>query len=96
MGHLVVLVPDDQAVTVQTEVGAGDVIVFDEEQNGVGFETDERFEGEGGQLVLDLEVGLGQIEVRRVERGGDAEAEEPIDAPDPTDGPEPTTPSTLG
>jgi hypothetical protein len=96
MGHLVVLVPDDQAVTVQTEVGAGDVIVFGEEQNGIGFDTHERYDGEGGALLLDLEVGLGQIEVRRVARSGDAEAEEPIDAPDPTDSPEPTTPSTLG
>ena len=42
LGHLVVLVPQDQDVTVNTEVGAGDAMVFGEEQNGVGFETHDR------------------------------------------------------
>ena len=40
--------------------------MFGEKQNGVGFETHDRHPGEGGTLTLDLEVGMGQIEVRRV------------------------------
>jgi predicted membrane protein len=77
MGHLVVLVPDDQDLTVNTEVGAGEVMVFGERQNGVGFETHDGFPGDGATLALDLEVGLGQIEVHRVDR------EETGGAPDP-------------
>ena len=42
--------------------------MFGEQQNGVGFETHQTAHrrGEGGTLTLDLEVGMGQIEVRRV------------------------------
>ena len=65
-GHLVVLVLEDQELVVDTEVGAGETVVFGEKQNGVGFETHDRHPGEGGTLTLDLEVGMGQIEVRRV------------------------------
>ena len=42
LGHLVVLVPEDQDLVVNTEVGAGEAVVFGEQQNGVGFETHER------------------------------------------------------
>ena len=66
LGHLVVLVLEDQDLVVNTEVGAGEAVVFGEKQNGVGFETHDRHPGEGGTLTLDLEVGMGQIEVRRV------------------------------
>ena len=88
LGQLIVLVPEDQEVTVNTEVGAGEVAVFGERQNGVGFETHDGFSGDGATLILDLEVGMGQIEVHRVE--SEAERDDPVESPDPT------TPSTLG
>ena len=53
---------------MNTEVGAGEAVVFGEQQNGVGFETHDAIPGEGGTLILDLEVGMGQIEVRRRSR----------------------------
>jgi predicted membrane protein len=77
LGHLVVLVPEDQDVSVNTEVGAGEVVVFGREQNGVGFETHDSFPGDGATLILDLEVGMGQIEVRRVESDQRVEPVEP-------------------
>ena len=58
--------PRTRTLVVDTEVGAGEAVVFGEQQNGVGFETHDRHPGEGGTLTLDLEVGMGQIEVRRV------------------------------
>jgi hypothetical protein len=66
LGHLIVLVREDQDLVVDTEVGAGETVVFGEEQNGVGFETHDAHPGDGRTLTLDLEVGMGQIEVRRV------------------------------
>jgi phage shock protein PspC (stress-responsive transcriptional regulator) len=89
-GHLIVLVPPDQDLLVDTEVGAGEVVVFGEQQNGVGYETHEAYHGDtDGTLTLDLQAGMGQIEVRygiSRDRG----------ATEPTESPEPTTPSTLG
>lgn len=70
LGHLVVLVPQDQDVFVNTDVAGGEVTVFGERQEGVGFETHDGFPGDGGTLVLDLEVGFGEIEVIRA--GSDA------------------------
>ena len=92
LGHLVVIVPTGQDLLVKTDVGAGEVDVFGEQHNGVGFETREAYHGTGGTLILDLEVGMGQIEVRR----GIGVRHEPVGDPDPTGSPDPTTPSTLG
>lgn len=67
LGHLVVLVPEGLALEVTTEVGAGESQVLDLQQNGVGITTDQQ-EGDPdatGTLVLDLHVGMGQVEVRR-------------------------------
>jgi predicted membrane protein len=86
LGHLVVLVPEDQEVLVNTEVGAGSAVVFGHEQNGMSFDTHELFRGEGRTLVLDLEVGMGQVEVRRA---GPPDELEPIDPADPIDEPDP-------
>ncbi|MFL6206524.1 MAG: PspC domain-containing protein [Acidimicrobiales bacterium] len=94
LGHLVVLVPVDQDLLVDTDVGAGDALVFGEEQNGLGFETHDAYHGTSdGTLTLDLEVGMGQIEVRHA---ASDRRDEPVDRPDPVGSPEPTTPSTLG
>jgi hypothetical protein len=67
LGHLVVLVADDQDVFVNTEVGAGEAMIFGVEQDGLGVETHEHYGDPDGQLILELEVGMGQIEVRRGE-----------------------------
>lgn len=67
IGHLVVLVPEDLALDVTTDVGAGETVVAGETQSGVGVSTS-RYVGDGaigGTLVLDLQVGLGQVEVVR-------------------------------
>lgn len=71
LGHLVVLVPDGMAVDVTTDVGAGESAVLDLRQSGVGFTTDQHASGDptSGTLVLDLQVGMGQIEVRRTADG---------------------------
>ncbi len=66
LGHLVVLVAEDAPVFVNAEIGAGEVVAFGEERNGVGVDLHESFGSDGDGLILDLEVGMGQIEVRRV------------------------------
>ena len=76
LGHLVVLVPEGQELSVNTEVGAGGVRVFGEEQNGVGFETHDGFPAAGDTLILDLQVGMGQIEVHRVDSAVERERPE--------------------
>ena len=67
IGHLVILVANDVALEVDTNVGAGEAQVLGLEQNGVGISTDQQDDGHagGGTFVLDLEVGLGQVEVHR-------------------------------
>ena len=67
VGHLVVLVPVGMAVDVRTDVGAGESYVFGLRQNGVDVNAVQREPGvaSSGTLFLDLEIGVGQIEVRR-------------------------------
>jgi hypothetical protein len=69
IGHLVILVADDVAIDVAADVGAGEAKVLDVSQDGVGVSTEQRDDDDGradhGTFVLDLQVGLGQIEVRR-------------------------------
>ena len=66
-GNIVVTVPAGVAVEVRGQVGAGDLLVFGRDWAGIGI--DERVVRAGpegsGRLVLDLHVGLGQLEVRR-------------------------------
>jgi hypothetical protein len=66
VGHLVVLVPESVAVVVRTDVGAGESDVFGLHQNGVDVNAIQREPGDrtSGTLALDLEIGVGQIEVR--------------------------------
>ncbi|HEX7276027.1 MAG TPA: LiaF domain-containing protein, partial [Acidimicrobiales bacterium] len=67
LGSLIVIVPPGVAVEVDAEVGAGELIVFGRNWEGVGI--DERVVVRGqegaGRLVLDARVGLGELEVRR-------------------------------
>jgi phage shock protein PspC (stress-responsive transcriptional regulator) len=67
VGHLVVLVPPPMAADVTTDVGAGESLVFGQRQEGMDITTDRSVAGRpsSGTIDLDLEVGLGQIEVRR-------------------------------
>jgi phage shock protein PspC (stress-responsive transcriptional regulator) len=104
IGHLVVRVPTEVALEVHAQTSAGEVKILGLADNGVGVSTDRRY-GTGAYdttLVLDLEVGLGQIEVvalrdgGRAVRAGATATPEPTTAPEPTTGPDPTTPRTLG
>jgi predicted membrane protein len=66
-GNIVAIVPENVAVEVDGEVGAGDLLVFGRDWSGIGIDEQVVRPGpEGaGRLVLDLHVGLGQVEVRR-------------------------------
>ncbi len=72
-GSLVVLVPDDLRVRISTDVGLGEVIedVDDRrlrtERFGDDREVLELGPSTGPELEVDLQVGVGEIEVRRVQ-----------------------------
>jgi phage shock protein PspC (stress-responsive transcriptional regulator) len=68
-GQLEVLVPADTDVEVVAMVAAGTAAVFGQRLEGPGLEVRDTDLGEdgGGQLSLDLEVGFGEMEVRRVD-----------------------------
>lgn len=67
MGELVVLVPAGVTVEVRGRVAAGEINVLGRSNSGVGVAMDERFDDGDAEatLKLDLQVGFGQIEVRR-------------------------------
>jgi len=73
VGQLVVLVPDGLRVRVTTDVGLGEVVERTADPDGLLLDQRQRQEDgafvvgprTGPVLELDLEVGLGQIEVRR-------------------------------
>ena len=65
IGELVVTVPAARPVTVDAELGVGDIQVLGEEEDG--FDSDLRMEedrGLGPTLRLELEGGIGSIRVR--------------------------------
>lgn len=65
IGQLEVLVPDGVSYFASYRVAAGEVD-YGTKEEGVGIETRSGFKAEGdvGRIDLDLEVGLGQIELR--------------------------------
>jgi hypothetical protein len=67
MGQLVVRVPDDTRVQVHATAGAGQVVLFGRESNGLDAELSSgtSIRGPPGPpwLVLELSVGLGQVDV---------------------------------
>lgn len=67
IGQLVVTVPRDVTVDVEAQARAGEVTLFGSRENGLRVERHlvERAQGSGRRLVLDLEIGLGELEVRR-------------------------------
>jgi predicted membrane protein len=69
VGELLVIVPPDVDVAVDADLGVGEIRTFDGESGGMGQDrriidlgTDGRG---GGNLRLDLDLGIGSIEVRR-------------------------------
>jgi len=66
IGDLLVLVPEDADVTVDAHVGAGNIDVLGQQQDGLDVDLDEEFPGLGeSEVALELEVGLGNLRVRR-------------------------------
>jgi phage shock protein PspC (stress-responsive transcriptional regulator) len=67
-GEAVVLVPDDVTVEVVARAAGGELNLLGETSTGMGVErtvTDE-VEGASGQLLLDVQVGFGEVSVVRV------------------------------
>ena len=68
VGSLVVLVPEDLRVRATADVGLGEIITLDRDlPDGQDREVLGLGPSSGPLLELDLEVGLGEIEVRRVQ-----------------------------
>lgn len=68
VGELVIQVPREVVIDVRASSGLGEVVLFGERHDGFGvsesFRSD-RFADSPDRLVIDLEVGLGKVEVRR-------------------------------
>lgn len=64
IGELIVIVPDGVAISVTATSGIGEVRVLGEHSAGLGADLEITEEGYG-RLVLDLEVAIGKVEVRR-------------------------------
>jgi predicted membrane protein len=67
-GTIVIEVPADVTVEVDAELGAGSVDLLGERAEGIGIDrsvTDEVTADGAGTLELDIQVGLGEVEVRR-------------------------------
>lgn len=67
IGHLVIKVPDGARVVVSADVAAGEAVLLGHPDSGMGVSTERTFRGreDEGTIELDLQVGFGQIEVRR-------------------------------
>jgi phage shock protein PspC (stress-responsive transcriptional regulator) len=66
IGELHVYVPDGVTVEVRAEAGVGQVDVFERSDDGMQAEVNGTFDGTGrGRVELDLEVGIGHVEVLR-------------------------------
>ena len=68
IGELVVLVPDEAEVVVDASAGAGEVVVAGAMDDGIGASKDLVLEGpddDAPRLLLEADVGIGRLEVRR-------------------------------
>ena len=63
IGELIVYVPDDVTVDVESDLGIGEIVVFGTTRDGVGLELDRRRDGSNGFLDLTLDGGIGSIKV---------------------------------
>jgi phage shock protein PspC (stress-responsive transcriptional regulator) len=66
-GSLTVVVPDGVTVVLDAEVGAGELSAFGSSTEGAGLSRSQRDPGQpgAGTLNLDVEMGLGTVEVNR-------------------------------
>jgi len=69
MGTLIVRVPDDASLDVETAVGGGDLAVLDYWQTGTNLTDRQVTDGSGQDFVLHLETGLGVIRVDTIPAG---------------------------
>jgi phage shock protein PspC (stress-responsive transcriptional regulator) len=68
IGDLLITVPSGATVEVGAHAGIGDVILFGAGEDGIGADRSATVLGDGPdapRLVLDADVGLGKVEVRR-------------------------------
>lgn len=67
IGELVVELPSDVGVDVQAEVGMGNMDVLGEQRDGIGVDLDVQEDAVlgAGTLELELDVGIGDLKVRR-------------------------------
>ena len=63
MGEILVRLPAGVSADVSGQVGMGTLQVGDRERSGIGVMGDFRLEGSGGMLVLDADIGMGQVVV---------------------------------
>jgi phage shock protein PspC (stress-responsive transcriptional regulator) len=66
-GRLLVIVPEGVGVNVTGHVGFGDLQIFGDHASGVGVDRSVFIDG-AGLLILDLDVGFGELEIREVSR----------------------------
>lgn len=65
MGQLRVILPPDVEVDIDAHVGFGRLTVLGDEDHGIDVSRRAGVSGDGGQLELDLRVGMGELEVTR-------------------------------
>ncbi len=63
MGEIVVLLPDDAGLELDAAVGGGQLRILGAAEEGTNLEERQVVEGDGPQFVLDLEAGLGLVQV---------------------------------
>lgn len=66
-GRMLVLVPRGTGINVRAHVGFGDLQILGDHSSGVDVDRSVFIEGDGS-LVLDLDVGFGELEIREVSR----------------------------
>jgi phage shock protein PspC (stress-responsive transcriptional regulator) len=66
-GRLLVIVPEGVGVSARTHVGFGDIQILGDHASGVDVDRSVFIDGDG-LLVLDLDVGFGELEIREVSR----------------------------
>jgi phage shock protein PspC (stress-responsive transcriptional regulator) len=63
MGEVLVLLPDDAGLELDAAVGGGQIWIIGDGVEGTNLEQHRVLEGDGPQFILDLEAGLGQVQV---------------------------------
>jgi hypothetical protein len=64
-GQLTVVVPDGVSVRVTGHIGAGDALIFGQQQNGFDLDIDSADDA-APQLVVTTHIGFGELQVRHV------------------------------